>query len=238
MRMRSFARGTLCLVAMALAAPPAARAGANLLVNPGFESGRTGWSWRETSPYWGDFSVVGAPVHAGRGAAHLRLYHTEGLPPRPVEVYGVLQELHPTEFPERISGWYRVEGWEKSAPATKLYLQAVVIVWGDPRTGALVSPEAPDPALTNYQVRFYLAGLEEPAFQLSNARVEILKKGPPAQGEWVHFELPLRRDFERLWGTVPERYDHLSVLFEARWDDMPAGSSVKSDVYYDDLAVE
>jgi hypothetical protein len=28
------------------------------------------------------------------------------------------------------------------------------------------------------------------------------------------------------------------VLFEARWDDMPAGSSVKSDVYYDDLAVE
>jgi hypothetical protein len=92
--------------------------------------------------------------------------------------------------------------------------------------------------MTNYQVRFYLAGLEEPAFQLSNARVEILKKGPPVQGEWVHFELPVRGDFQRLWGTLPERYDHLSVLFEARWDDMPAGSSVKTDVYYDDLAVE
>jgi hypothetical protein len=233
-----FGLRVLLLAAVALTGAPPARAGANLLANPGFEDGRAGWSWRETSPYWGDFAVESAPVHTGRGAAHLHLDDASGLPPRPVKVYGVLQELHPQAFPERISGWYRVDGWEKSSPATKLYLQVVVIVWGDPRTGALVAPGTEHPAIGNYQVRFYLAGLEEHAFELSNARVEIVKKGPPQQGTWVPFELPVRRAFQRLWGVVPKDYDHLSVLFEARFDDMPRGSSVKTDVYYDDLAVE
>jgi hypothetical protein len=30
----------------------------------------------------------------------------------------------------------------------------------------------------------------------------------------------------------------LRLLFEARWDHLPAGASVSADVYYDDLYVE
>jgi hypothetical protein len=55
---------------------------------------------------------------------------------------------------------------------------------------------------------------------------------------WTHFEVPLRADFERLWGVVPEGYDWLDILFEARWDHMPRGTGVRADVYYDDLYLD
>ena len=55
--------------------------------------------------------------------------------------------------------------------------------------------------------------------------------------EWVRFELPIAKDFERLWGVTPENYDLVRVLFEARWDRKPRRTKVRADVYYDDLRV-
>lgn len=203
----------------------------NLLANPGFEEGRAGWSYRKQSPHWGNFAVVEQPVHSGRRAVHLRINHSPGLPPREVKVYGTVQELRPRRFPDTVGGFYRVDRWEKTAPATDLYLQVVVIVWLD-KEG-----EGETHHLGNRQVRYYLAGIEQAPFRLANARVRFIGSGPPALGEWVRFEIPLRRDFERLWGEVPERFERISVLYEARWDNMPAGSGVVADVYYDDLFV-
>jgi hypothetical protein len=114
----------------------------------------------------------------------------------------------------------------------------VVIVWDDPRIASIVRSERPIGKLPNYQVRYYLAGLEEPPFQLLNARFEFVAKGPPRLGVWTHFEVPLRADFERLWGVVPEGYDRLGIFFEARWDNMPEGTSLRADVYYDDLYLD
>jgi hypothetical protein len=209
--------------------------GPNLLANPGFEAGREGWSFRDQSPHWGDFRIVGRPTHSGLAAAHLRLHHTPALPPRRAKVYGVVQELRPGRFPETLGGFYRVDGWEKSVEGTDLYLQLVVIVWGDPTTAERMAK--PGRAVSNYQLRYYLAGLEEPPFRLANARVAFVRRGPPPLGVWQRFEVPLRADFERLWGGVPQEFDHLSVLFEARWDNMPPRSGVRADVYYDDLYV-
>jgi len=53
----------------------------------------------------------------------------------------------------------------------------------------------------------------------------------------TYFEIPLREEFERQWGGVPTGYDRLRLLFEARWDNRPAGSRIEADAYFDDLFV-
>jgi hypothetical protein len=216
-------------------ARPRAREPANLLRNPGFEAGRDGWTHMGTSA-WGAFDIVSEPTHSGEAAAHLALRWESGRPGQPVKVYGVVQEPAPEEFPEVLAGWYRVGEWWKEAPETHLYVQVVVIVWDDPATAELVGVPSQGPSpIRNYQLRYYLAGLQEPPFRLRNARLAFVEKGPPRAGEWVRFELPLREDFRRLWGRVPSGYSSLRVLFEARWDGKPAGAGVRADVWYDDL---
>jgi hypothetical protein len=210
----------------------------NQLVNPGFEQGREGWSYRDQSPHWGDFSIVESPVHSGSRAAHLALRQSADAAPQEVKVHGVVQEISPASFPQRLGGFYRVERWEKSSPEIDLYMQAVVIVWGDPRTPRIVNPISPPVMLQNYQLRYYLAGVAGPAMRVANSKIEIVSRDAPPLGEWVAFDVPLRADFQRLWGVVPEGYEMLRLLFEARWDNLPAGGSVSVDVYYDDLYVE
>lgn len=207
----------------------------NALANPGFEAGREGWSWRDQSPYWSDFSVVDSHARSGERAAHLALRQAATDPPRPAGVYGVVQELPPEIIPERVGGWYRVERWEKDAPDAHLYLQLVAIVWGDPRTPEIVNPRRPPRGLRNYQLRYYLAGADRPAFRLANGRILLLSRALPVQGEWVHFEVPVREHLLREWGVVPEGHEFIRLLFEARWDGLPAGASVHADVYFDDL---
>jgi len=209
----------------------------NLLANPGFEAGSTGWTHMGTQA-WGAFDIVGEPVHSGTQAALLSVVTTPDAYKTKSKVFGVVQEIRretlPGGFPETLSGWYYVKDWSKSVPTTDMYLQVVVIVWGDPRTGALCN--IPDPSkATNYQIRFYLKGLEKPAFTLTNAKLSFEGRGQPTPGSWVRFEIPVRKRFQELWGVVPDNYEFLRVLFEARWDNKVDGSEVASHVLYDDL---
>lgn len=211
--------------------------GANVLKNPGFESGRDGWS-AMGGQNWGAFDIVDAPVHGGLHSARLAV---AGLPdaPEKAKVYGVVQEVRrdelPGDFPDVVSGWYRVNEWNKPATGADMYLQVVVIIWGDPRASALIGQPAGQKPITNYQIRFYLAGLVEPAFRLSNARLDFVTKGEPKQDEWVRFEIPVKEKFQQLWGTIPADYEFIRILFEARWDNKAAGTAVSADVTYDDL---
>ena len=123
-----------------------------------------------------------------------------------------------------------MESWFPGHADTDLYLQVVVIVWKDPRARQLTRSVA-----DNYQIRFYLAGLPQPAFQLQNARIVMLDRKVPRLREWVHFDIPVEDHFREQWGVVPEGYEFLRVLFEARWDNRPPGAPVHADVYYDDL---
>ena len=209
-------------------------------MNPGFEHGREPWV-RMSNGFFGAFDLVEAPVRSGRQAALLRVHWEKGQAGHPVKVFGIVQEHRPesrpdpSRFPEVLSGWFRIDRWEKESPATNLYVQVVAAVSGDPRAARIISPSGGADTPTNYQIRYYLAGQAKPAFTLSNARIQILRKGLPALGEWTHFEIPLKEDFQRLWGTVPTGYEFLRVLFEARWDNKPEGTSVHADVVYDDL---
>ena len=210
----------------------------NLLVNPGFEEGRKGWSADEKSPLWGKFQVTDSPTRSGRHSLHLAVDSSADPVPRPTKVFGVFQDLTVHPFPERVTGHYRVEDWQNEAEGAALYLQVVVAVFANPGTQEPLGPGSAPPKHANYQIRYYLAGSREVAVTISNAKIEIRSGDPPPLGEWVRFDLPIRRDFERLWGAVPENYDKVRFLFEARWDKKrDRASVVKSNVYYDDLSV-
>ena len=215
------------------AADPAA-VGSNLLINPGFERGREGWT-SMGGQNWGAFDIVDAPVRSGLHSARLPVHATLASTER-AKVFGVVQEIRrdtmPGDFPDTLSGWYRVNDWKRPAVGTDVYLQVVVIIWGDPRAAKLMGSAQ---AVTNYQIRFYLAGLEKPAFTLGNAKLEFVGRGEPVEDQWVHFEIPVKAKFQETWGVVPADYEFIRVLFEARWDNRPQGAEVDADVTYDDL---
>jgi hypothetical protein len=232
-------RGLLLLAAVILAgacggaeAPPATTTprqnvdfSADLFVNPSFEDGEQPWFSMTTQGWGTPFSVSDAEAHSGKNSAYLDMRAgTEATGPK---VFGVVQEVTAAQFPELLSGYYRVDDWVRGTE--KQYLQFVVIVMG--ATGMPV--EEP-----NYQIRYPLAGIGEPPFDISNAYFVFIGKDQPVTGRWVYFERNIRDDFKQLWGAVPASFEKLRIFFEARYDDKTAGSGeVKGDVFYDDLYV-
>ena len=141
------------------------------------------------------------------------------------KVFYLVQEVMATEFPELISGYYRVENWTKGTP--KQYLQFVVIAFDVANLTA---------GYPNYQMRYPLAGISEEPFTIANAFFVFLSKEEPRTGEWVYFERNIKEDFEQFWGAAPEGFSKLRVLFEVRYDEKQAGPTpVEADVYYDNL---
>jgi len=202
-------------------APPEGQA--NVFHNPGFESGRDPWCslhLGEVAP----FEVSQDLPHSGESSAYLKMRvpaEEEGN----AKVFYLVQEVTPEQFPELISGYYRVEHWTKGTP--KQYLQFVVIAF-DVTNLTVGYP--------NYQMRYPLAGISEEPFQIANAFFVFLTKEEPRTGEWVYFERNIKDDFLQFWGTVPEGFSKLRVLFEVRYDDKaPGPSPAEADVYYDDL---
>ena len=201
----------------------------NLFANPSFEDGAQPW-FSLTTPAWGmPFTVSGRRAHTGTSGALLELRSAEE-GAGAARVYGVVQEIAPGAFPEVISGYYYVDRWERGTP--KQYLQFVIIVFD--------ATEIPPEALpaNNHQIRYLLAGVDSPPIQIGNARFVMVGAGEPEQGRWVYFERNLRRDFEQLWGAVPEGFSGLRLLFEVRWDDRQRSDSPSAaDVYYDSLYI-
>ena len=222
----------VAIAVQALAAPceqPAIVSGRdpedNQFQNGGFEAGYAPWCSLGTAPWGRPLIISQAKAQSGRQSALLEL-DSEG-DARQTTVYGIVTEVAPAEFPEVLSGYYYVDGWEQGT-ATQ-YLQFVVIVWEADNAPAEV-------AAPNHQIRYVLAGVEAQPIEIANARFVIVDTGEPEQGAWVRFERNIREDFEELWGAVPEGFSRLRVLFEARWDGRTAtdGPS-RADVYYDDL---
>ena len=203
------------------AEPPPA--GDNLLANPGFEEGEEPW-FSLASEAWGPpFRLSGDRAHSGESSAYLEMSSAGG---PATQVFGVVQEISPASFPARFSGYYLVDRWQRGSDLQ--YLQAVAIVWNSDLPGGF----------SNHQVRYLLAGTDREPFTLANGRFVFVSKDEPAQGEWVRFDLPLAEDFERLWGAVPQRFERIRLLFEARYEGhTPAQPDVVADVYYDDLYV-
>jgi len=202
--------------------PTTASDDGNLLLNAGFEDGDAPWfSLNEEAA----FAVSSDLGHSGEASALLRMRD----PPEQTgaKVYYLIQEVTPDSFPEEVSGYYRVEHWQRGTP--KQYLQFVVIAFGaDNLPGGY----------PNHQIRYLLAGIDRAPFAISNAFFQFLNTAEPALGEWVPFKVNVADDFSRLWGAVPKDFEKIRVLFEVRWDDKSAGDgTAEADVYYDDLYV-
>lgn len=192
----------------------------NLLRNGSFEHGVEPWFSLE-SENWAGFSRSERYAVDGRFSAYLALRASRE--DHGAKVFGMIQELSPKGFPKKISGYYRIEGWRRGT--AKQYLQYVVIVWGD---RAVLQYQ-------NIQIRYILTGITEPPFAIANARFVFLGDREPIQSRWVRFERDLHQDFLHQWGHVPENFDKIRVLFEARYDDKEMGTELAADVYYDAL---
>ena len=211
----------------------------NQLRNPGFEAGTQGWGRIEQRDAVG-FEVVSEPVHSGHGAAHLVASRQPGNQERPVSVRSATQEISPPRFPDRIAGWYRVDRWEDTPDRGALQLQILVVAIGDPRTREIVESGDPDgpevyPKLGNFQLRYQLAGPTEAPDDGGNVKTRVIGKGPPDLGSWLRFDLPVKSDFRQSWGSAPENFRYLRIMFAVRWDDKAEGAALHADVYYDDL---
>lgn len=201
----------------------------NLFRNSSFEA-TTDDGAPDTSPWTtlvGDagFVISDDYAHSGSESAHLQMddpVEAEG-----AKVYYLVQEITPGEFPDYLEGYYRVENWQRGTG--KQYLQFVVIAFGP--------KNFPTTAL-NFQIRYILAGIDSPPFEIGNAYFQFLNTEEPVEGQWVKFSAPIRDDFKRLWNAVPEDFDYMRLLFEVRWDDKVAGEGAShADVYYDDLYI-
>lgn len=198
-------------------APPPT--GDNIFGNPSFEDDQSPWFSLKPP----EFVLSDDVSHSGNTSAFLPFRADQSEVDN--KIYYLVQEVEPQEFPEVISGYYRVDEWEKGTP--KQYLQFVVIVFGG---------DNPPENFTNHQIRYLLAGIDAPPFGIANARFVFLTKEEPQTSQWVHFERNLREDFQQFWGAVPQNFDKIRVLFEVRYDDKAAGEGpVSADVYYDDL---
>ena len=190
----------------------------NHFLNGGFENGKDPWFALKPP----EFQLSQDVVHSGENSVLLEM--RDGPEESGNQIYYLVQEFTADALPETLSGYYRVENWNKGT--RKQYLQFVVIVF-DPAnmTG---SP--------NFQIRYLVAGIDSPPFPIGNAKFIFLSREDPVTDEWVYFERNVREDFQEVWGTVPEGFDNVRVLFEVRWDDKVSGDGApQGDIYYDDL---
>ena len=87
------------------------------------------------------------------------------------------------------------------------------------------------------QVAYVLSGVDYPPLRISNRKFIFAGPKRPVEGKWIPFDFDLHADFQREWGAVPERYEWIRVLYEARFDNYQVGnkSELRATVYYDDL---
>ena len=201
----------------------------NLLVNGSFEAGREAWfSLQGDSPYWRDFQISDTVALTGRHSARLSLDSLQSNA-QGTWVWGVVRDVPTTRLPRRVSGAFRVHGWQQGTP--NQYLQLAITL--TPREeGFIVLPDKRMPL----QVAWVLAGIDREPFRIANRKFIFAGPLEMPQDRWVTFEFDLHRDFQTAWGIVPDGFEKLRILFEARYDGwQPGQGEVSGDVFFDDL---
>lgn len=202
----------------------------NLFANPGFEQGRLPSCGPDQRACWfslkpPDFILSDQQAHTGSHSAFLQM--RDPVEAQATNKYHLVQEIAPQDFPDVLSGHYRVDNWKKGTQ--KQYLQFVVMAF---------EPDNLPSDFSHYQIRYILAGINEEPFEVANVKFVFISKDEPKLGEWIPFQRNIREDFELLWGTVPQGFSKIRVVFEVRYDDKQSGDGApEADVYYDDLYI-
>jgi hypothetical protein len=212
------------------APPPAPTAAApafssNLLANAGFESGDAPWTFRQGQAEWSGFAVSDTFAHSGSHSLSLRLApNGDAATATRTFISGAIQNIKPADFPEFLSGFYRVEDWQPKA--TFQYVQFVIAVHGSDFGDGFNIRE----------IRFPIAGVDREPFQVSNARFVFLGRAAPKLRAWTYFAFPVKQAFLDQWKAVPAKWDSIDVFFEVRYDGKtPDQGNGSAQVYFDDL---
>lgn len=218
--------GAVLLGLLGCAATPDGSESANLLENGSFERGREPWYdlRRPDKPYWGSFEISDTRAFDGQHSLRLDLDGSDF--PTPVGIAGAVQDVRTAALPRRISGRYRVDRWERGAPAQ--YVQLVVMGFGASNFRELKA---------TVQLAFVLTGIDAPPFPIRNRRFVIAGPVTPESGRWIPFEFDLHEAFERHWEQVPVELDKLRVFLEVRFDHRPSGAAppARAEVHFDAL---
>lgn len=203
--------------------PESAPVASNLLANAGFESDASSWVAPMLAGSDG-FSISDSVSRSGSHSLALQLAgNAEATGSHTV---GGVQAINTKEFPEYISGFYRVDDWHSAA--TFQYVQAVVAVRSDDYGDGVPV----------HEIRFSLAGLDRPPFSVPGVSFFFLSRAAPAGHNWVYFDYPLRLAFMTRFGKVPSRWDAIDVRLEVRYDAKTKDEGATSaQVYFDDLYV-
>ena len=194
----------------------------NLFENPGFEQGKKPW-FSLTTPGWGPpFEVTSTLARSGKKSAYLKMRsEVSG-----TQVFGAVQEISPEKLPEVVSGYYRIENWQKGIPLQ--YFQFVVIAKKTDLPGGHA----------NHQIRYILGGIKDKPFELENAKFVFVGPETPELKKWVRFERNLAEDFKAQWGAIPKKFSSIRVFLEARYEQKtPEQPEAIADVYFDDLYI-
>ena len=192
--------------------------GSNLLENAGFEDGEDPWFVLGKSGFERSVEIA----YSGEASANIQLDAA-------AEVSGtgrtnLAQDLEAEEFPEIISGVYRIEDWTEGAPVQFVQIAAIVF-----------DADNLEGEFPNHQVHYILAGTASDPGPETNIR-NVQLGDELTLNQWVQFQANLSQDFSELWGAVPEGFELIRLVFEVRYEDKEPGSApVQADVSFDDL---
>jgi len=193
----------------------------NRLANPGFENGDTPWI-APPEPDSISFAVSDIDTRTGAGSGGLRVSAAPG--ETGSRVAGASQEILASDFPEVVSGYYRVDDWQPGGAT--VYLQFVVEVVG----GNFAD------SIGVHEVRFVIAGVQQEPLFLPRARYVLLDRAAPKVDRWTYFAYPVKKAFETRWGIAPAAWQRLRVSFELRYEDRATGfTDTLATAHYDDL---
>lgn len=201
----------------------------NLLKNPSFEDGIEPWfSFDKRNPIsWGPFSRSDTVARSGGHSVMLSL--DSSTRKGPTCILGAIQEFPCERAPETISGWYRVDAWERATP--KQYMQVVVTLWN------VRQPIPNVRGASNVQIAYTLAGVDAAPLSISNRKFVLAGPPEPVLNEWIRFEVHPRKDFLEHWKVDFNQFEYCRVFFEARYDGLAkdATTPARATVYFDDL---
>jgi hypothetical protein len=196
----------------------------NFLKDADFESTPSGWY---SQPTWNtNFKLDSKILKSGKLSALLELdSRQEGS--QSTRVYGVSQDLSPITFPNHLSANYYVADWQKTTK--NQYIQMVVAVFAPDNIPEEIKGGG------NYQIRYVLAGIDNPPTDIKNAKYIIINPEKPVIGQWINVQRDLKKDFSEQWGGAPVSFKSIRVFFEARWDQRTEITPVYGKVYFDDV---
>jgi len=175
----------------------------NVLVNGGFEFGAGAWAGLPPP------QATRAVAYAGAAALELRTDEEAA-------AAGATQAMMPAEFPQFVSGFYRVESWPDDGPALLSFTITV--------TGA-------DGALD--RIRFVLGASEQASATVQVSDTVFLNRDRPERGRWMYFGYPLWEAWIAWRGQIPVAWQSIdiSVIVEgpgivAQFDELYAGPQV------------